>query len=136
MNISYTSANMGLFVYQNASIGLLNQNTILQVLPNIPLVFKVQGGDTSRSIDNRSYLTYSIKVRTNGTTFGTAFNRCYVLTCSYTNVSPMTLSSSNNFANIRFRQIKNNYLYNALQYNNGYYYSSNETWIINSTACN
>lgn len=135
--LSYSSSNMFPTIYQNVSVGIYSQNTILQVIPNIPLTFKVQAGDTDRSVGNRSYLTYSIKIRTNGTTFGTLFNRCYVLTCSYTNATPMVLASSDNFANIYFRQIKNQYLYNATQYDNGYFYSSNETWVNESPAmCN
>ncbi len=104
------------------------------MIPDAPLTFTVQGGSRP-SIGNRSYIKYSIKIKTNGTVYGTDFNSCYVLTCTYTNSTPIT-AINNMLPNIYYQQIKEAYLYNALQYDNGYYYSTNETWVkMNSTSC-
>ena len=136
VTLSYASANMFLTIYQNASVGIYGQNALLQILPNTPFTFKLEGAPRI-SLNNRSYMNYSIRILTNGTSFGRDFNNCYILTCSYTNNTPVA-ATGNNYNNIPFMQIKNVYLYNALQYNNGYFYSTNETWVKeNSTSsCN
>lgn len=99
--------------------------TTIQIIPGTPFTFRIQGS-VFPSIGNWSRLQYSLKIKTNGGTFGTDFNNCYVITCSYVNVTPTRYLVGNNVA---FLQVKANSInVNYPNGFNGWNTSTNTTW--------
>lgn len=123
--LSYNSTHFSPFLYQNSSVGFYGNNTTIQVLPGIPSTFKVQG-NPKISEGNMSRLNYSIRIKTNGGTFGDYFNSCYVLTCSYINDTPTRYAIGNNIAYIQVKAntINANYPHGFSGLNT----SANTTW--------
>lgn len=128
VTISYNTTNMSLILLQNKTAGRVSytNNSVIRIVPGVSSSLYIQGG-VYISPGNFVRSKYTIKIKTNGGTFGNDFNTCYILTCAYKSYAPVNLSMSNTIPNVPYFNVKVASLgSNDMQ--NGFNYSDNTTW--------